>query len=347
VTIEFHCPFCQKLLKTPDDKAGVRANCPGCGEVVTVPSPEQEAAHAEADFGTSDSLLRAPHAERGVTTTSDRIAVDEDGAPGQIKTCPMCGAQIKAAANRCRFCGESFVNQTGDRVPSKIDGGESVSDAWPIYKNNLGILAATTLIMGVVWLALHFAEQLAQGGISFLMMGRAGGQPPDDIGQTLAVFGVLFFFETLKFAIVDCYLQSGYRQMLLKIARGENAEVSDLFAGGRFFWRVFWASVLVSLMSTVGFMMLVVPGVFVMLIFWPYFFVIIDRDVGIVESFRVSAELTSGNYLAGLLLGLVWTGCWFGGLAACCVGLIFTYPLALLALTVAYCRMSGQVVAKS
>ncbi|GAB6164653.1 hypothetical protein JCM19992_06530 [Thermostilla marina] len=39
--IEFRCPGCNKLLRTPDTSAGKRAKCPSCGGVVTIPSASQ------------------------------------------------------------------------------------------------------------------------------------------------------------------------------------------------------------------------------------------------------------------------------------------------------------------
>lgn len=38
--IEFACPACSKWLRAADEYAGKRSKCRGCGEVVTVPSPE-------------------------------------------------------------------------------------------------------------------------------------------------------------------------------------------------------------------------------------------------------------------------------------------------------------------
>ncbi|MBI5757955.1 MAG: hypothetical protein HZA46_05505 [Planctomycetales bacterium] len=35
--IEFHCPHCDKYLKTNDDKAGMQVNCPGCSGPLTIP----------------------------------------------------------------------------------------------------------------------------------------------------------------------------------------------------------------------------------------------------------------------------------------------------------------------
>src|SRR5262245_18905017 len=115
MTIEFHCPHCQKLLKTADDKAGVRANCPGCGESVTVPELAMESAHADPTLVVGDV---EPETARRPAAPAD-IA----GAAGETKACPMCGAQIKVAATRCRFCGEHLTDRpTGQRT--QIEAGD-------------------------------------------------------------------------------------------------------------------------------------------------------------------------------------------------------------------------------
>ncbi len=37
--IEFRCPRCGRLLRTPDDTAGKQAQCPACGTLSTIPPP--------------------------------------------------------------------------------------------------------------------------------------------------------------------------------------------------------------------------------------------------------------------------------------------------------------------
>lgn len=48
MTIELHCPICQKLIKAPDDAGGKRGKCPYCKNLIYIPSA---AAEDEEGFG--------------------------------------------------------------------------------------------------------------------------------------------------------------------------------------------------------------------------------------------------------------------------------------------------------
>src|SRR5262245_7710537 len=149
MTIEFQCPVCQKVLKTADEKAGVRANCPGCGEELTVPAPDRGAGEAGRAPGPgavpADADLPQSKAP-GSGAHSDAPLL----APGDTRPCPMCGKEIKRAATRCRFCGENFADHGAEGGPRPLEAGDVLTQSWNIFQKNLGVLVGATLvIMGI------------------------------------------------------------------------------------------------------------------------------------------------------------------------------------------------------
>lgn len=340
MTIEFHCPHCDKLLKTPDDKAGVRANCPGCGQTVTVPDPMHETAPADPSFapvpvaaGAAPPLSSSEHFEES--------EIVEAGQPDDTKNCPMCGASIKKAARRCRFCGETLVRTgAGERVPTKIEAGEVLGHAWEIYKKQLGLLIGAVVVIYGITIVTSFAGSFAQQLVMATFVGPAGrgGNP---FVMAFGVIGLTLLATAFNLA-VGAYLQSGFHVLLLRVARGENAEIADMFSATRFFWRFFWGTLLFQIMIGIGFVLLIIPGIILVLMFWPIYYVIVDRDTGVIESLRLAQELTSGNYMAVFVLFLASLGIGLLGILGCGVGLLFAIPLVELLFAVAYCGMNGQ-----
>ena len=94
MTIEFNCPDCNKLLRTTDEKAGLTAKCPGCGTTISVPDADQ--------FGNASPFDVRENYDSHEQDAAARSESD-------IKTCPMCGAQVEAAARRCQNCGEDLL----------------------------------------------------------------------------------------------------------------------------------------------------------------------------------------------------------------------------------------------
>jgi uncharacterized RDD family membrane protein YckC len=118
LTIEFHCPFCERLLRTPAEKAGLQATCPGCDEKIFVPH-ENEPFAAAAEFDQADSTGVRGEGERENRDWFDQLAdLEAIPQPGSqtpaaraaeaTRTCPMCGEEVDVRAARCPACGEQF-----------------------------------------------------------------------------------------------------------------------------------------------------------------------------------------------------------------------------------------------
>jgi hypothetical protein len=289
VPIEFHCTHCQKLLKTADDKAGVRARCPGCGGAIVVP-PAADAVFTAEFAGEPDG----PEQET-VGAVDPPVAV-APAAAADMKPCPVCRELIRAAATRCRYCGEILDREPGAAfaVDAPVHRGpfaasDALSSAWTIFQTKVGVLVLASFLATVVqtvmligaYLLAMLVGLLAQGGLH----GAGGG---DFDGESVLVVVTVVCAWFLIFMPVQAFLQGGFRRMLLNAALGQPVAIEQLFSGGRWTLRLLGANFLMLLMVVAGTILAFVPAVFAVLVFWPYSFVLVDTDCGAFDSFQRS-----------------------------------------------------------
>lgn len=257
----------------------------------------------------------------------------------------MCGATIKKAATRCRFCGETLARRpaAGAWTPTPIDAGDILNRSWDIYKKELGLLIAAILIAFGIPFAINIALSFVQQIVIVAVAGVGG--PGGNANQ--AAFGITMVIVTLASMVINFavqqFMQAGLTVFMLRVARGGSPEIADLFSGMPYFWRFFWGGLLLQLMLVFGFLLLIVPGIILALMFWPMTYVIVDRNAGVLDSLQQAREATSGNYMAVFVLALASFGINLLGLLACGVGMLFSIPLGVLLLAVAYCGMTGQL----
>ena len=85
-----------------------------------------------------------------------------------------------------------------------------------------------------------------------------------------------------------------------------------------------------------------VPITILALMFSQSKYLVVDRDVGIVDALKLSIRITRGNKWSLFLLGLFGSVLAIAGLLACCIGLLFVLPLLYLLGATAYLAMSGE-----
>lgn len=135
---------------------------------------------------------------------------------------------------------------------------------------------------------------------------------------------------------IGIYLSVGITRIGLNLVSGKPVSIGQLFSGGRLFWRAAGGYLIFMVAFALGLLLLVVPGVYLALRYGQYLAAMVDRDLGIMESFEYSSKITLNN--KGNLLGLFMMSILvvLAGMLALLVGLAFAGPMIWLAGAVAY-----------
>jgi uncharacterized membrane protein len=147
--------------------------------------------------------------------------------------------------------------------------------------------------------------------------------------------GAAWGFQLISW-IGSTFFAMGLAKVALDVVTGRQASVGGLFSQGDKLWRSLGATVLYYLMFTVGFVLLVVPGIYLALRFMMYQYAIIDKNMGVMESLRYSSELTKNNRMNLFVLGLLSMLVFLAGALALLIGLAFAIPVVTLAFALAY-----------
>lgn len=359
--IEFRCPQCQSLLRTADDKAGRQARCPSCGGIVPIPAASVPAAPAPPPPPSAGSTGGG-----AAPPTDDPFAEDYSLAPQEpLGGLPPLGDELSSAAADNPY--RSPLGWGPDPSPASfkkrfaprpVDVGFILSAAWGIFRDRLSLcLMAFVVLIGANMVMMF----LLQGS----MLVAQNLPPAGQVGLTI--------LGQIASNLLSIWLNLGMIRMFLALGRGQNAELSLIFAGGPYLLRALGATILFLLVGGGLFVLTAAPllavaivagpdstagmvagglglliggvlGAYLMLGLMMYQYCLVDQNAGMMDALRMSWQLAAGNRLTLILLMLVMMLLGIGGILCCCVGIVFTAPYGWLALAVAYLLMSGQGV---
>lgn len=197
--------------------------------------------------------------------------------------------------------------------------GSVILYAWTEVKKHLGFFILLTLIL--------FAAVGIPRGISAYL--------EEDFLVTSLAFDLISTFMSI-------WLGAGIFFISLKIYNQQEVQISDLFSQIKVFWKYFWASVLVGILTAIGFILLI-PGIILALMYQMTNFYIVEKNMGSLEAMKASKQATNGLKwnLLGLALALI--GINILGLIPFGLGLLVTIPLTWMALVKAYKLADSQV----
>ena len=232
-------------------------------------------------------------------------------------------------------------NQPAEAVAAIKYGWEKFQQNWQVILTALivGFVAIATL--GIIGILIQQAlTSVDNSNCRFTQNGLSGCETGPGIVTTFiaaGIFQLLFFLGTT-------ILQLFVIRATLMIIRGEKLEASRVMSMENV-GNYFLTALLVGVLTFVGLILCVLPGIAVMFfsMFWGYF--VVDKNMKPVEAITASFNLVKANVgpvIIFLLLSWVVT---FAGLIACIVGLIVAIPVVTIATGYMYKRLQNEPVA--
>ena len=194
--------------------------------------------------------------------------------------------------------------------------GEALSYGWKKLQENIGPLVSAALAILAV-------------NVLFWLLGR---------GALAGLMSLIGWF-------VSVLISMGLIRIALKIVDGKPIETADLFQRVDLALPYIIASFIVWIMVGIGFVFLIVPGIYLAITFGFFGYNIVDKEHGIMQSIEQSAAITKAQKwdLFGFGVALLFFN--LAGAIALGIGLLVTIPVSLLAMAYVYRKLNGEPVA--
>ena len=208
-------------------------------------------------------------------------------------------------------------------TPTKADAGDIFSRAYGVFMQDFGLLVAIGGVMGLLQI---INEVVVNTSVEMDGAGIALG------GLTTVVIN-----------LIQIYLGVGQTRISLKLVRGQPATFSELFQGGDKFLPSLGYLLLIMIPLLFGFILLIVPGVFLVLYFWPSYTLIVENKTSVMDSFGVAAKIGEQNLLSSFVIMISSVGILILGTMLCYVGLFFAISFVSVLWATAYLMMTGEI----
>ncbi|KUI33624.1 hypothetical protein AU197_20100 [Mycobacterium sp. IS-1590] len=224
--------------------------------------------------------------------------------------------------------------------------GEAFSWAWGKFTSNAAALIVPTLVFGII----VFAVQGVFSALSAVVDPESTSYSSDGDGFSFSynVSGPLGLAITILgwivALVVGGIVQSAYYNGMLDVANGRPVTIGSFFKP-RNVGAVIIASVIVGLLTSIGFALCVLPGLVVVIFTMFTVIALLDRNLSPIDAIKTSFDIAKNNFGQVLLTFLAVFAVILVGALLCGVGLLVALPVAALIEVYAYRKLSGGQVA--
>lgn len=224
--------------------------------------------------------------------------------------------------------------------------GEALGWAWNKFTKNPVPLIVATFVFWLIGFALNLLVRVAMDAVSpeTFTSYDAGDTLIETTTSTLTGGGiaVLILGAIIQIAVKGAIASAGYGG-LLDIANGQSVSIGSFFRP-RNITAVVVAVLIVDVLTAVGLLLCIIPGLAVMLFAWFTTVAIVDRNLSPVDGIRASIDIVKANFGQVLLAALTFIALIIVGALLCGVGLLVAVPVAYLFLVYTYRMLSGGSV---
>jgi uncharacterized membrane protein len=237
-----------------------------------------------------------------------------------------------------------------------IDLQAAIKTGWQVATQNLFFFIAILLGLFLVNLGENFVQEYLLGHSSLT-----------NIICYVVIFIAFYFFNLL--------IGLGFVKISLDFARNKKPKFSDLFSNLNLIGKYFVIALLVGIITIAP---IIIPGIalgitfifpasttlnivrviigaigvagviatiYLALRFMFVSYILVDKNCGIVESLKLSGQITKGVKWQLILMGLALLGISLLGVLALVVGLFVAIPITMIATAAVYLQLAGQTVA--
>lgn len=167
------------------------------------------------------------------------------------------------------------------------------------------------------------------------------------IGFTLIILAVsiagakMEAFGSLLLSALAAPLYAGYSIAAFRIMTGQQLQFSDFFKGFNYFLPLFLAGLASGIIVSVGFFLLVIPGIYLAVGYMLTTFFIIDHRMEFWQAMETSRKIVTKQWLAIFIFALLLFVINLLGILVLGVGILVTAPVTSCAAAIAYKEIVG------
>jgi uncharacterized membrane protein len=163
-------------------------------------------------------------------------------------------------------------------------------------------------------------------------------------GEAMKLSGILVGILSSILLII---FMMGYMKNCFQTIDGEEPQFSAYGQVSRKFFTYLFATVIYSIIVSIGFALLILPGIYLMVRLNYYAAAIVDEDAGIIESLKRSWQITKGQVMPVLVIFLIIMVLSFIGTLALIVGIFVAIPFIVLIECTTFRRLTAPSITET